>query len=240
VLHIVLILPTSTSLLRSIGLPFLSSHRRACAQSYAVPPAAPISPQVLRTPARKVLAVLNTPPPKPSYAQQLKLKGSLTDPPHTRRRPPFGHVRIYFSYTFHTLSLSIDSQRHNSPTLTKMNISLTHRLCIPRRVPQVSHSPSMIPSKTLSFPLSPKPSRTTSHPTSNTNPTCIFIVCHFKIPRKSISRRVQCVAVLLELLRFLSRACILSAQRASRARSISLGRRIWNARFAKLPWRISI
>ena|ERR1700722_3442064 len=110
VLLIAPILPSSTSLLRSIVLlpPFLSSHRRARAQSYAVPPAAPISPQVLRTPARKALAVLNTPPPKPSYAQQLKLKGSLTDPPHTRRRPPFGHVRINFSYTFHTLSSSID------------------------------------------------------------------------------------------------------------------------------------
>src|ERR1700722_4653876 len=76
----------------------------------------------------------------------------------------------------------------------------------------------MIPTKTLSFPLSPKTSSATSPPTSNTNPTCIFIVCHFKIPRKSISRRVQCAAVLLELLQFLSRACTLSAHECAQYR----------------------
>ncbi|KDQ60332.1 hypothetical protein JAAARDRAFT_32711 [Jaapia argillacea MUCL 33604] len=39
---------------------------------------------------RRTLADLNTPPPKANDVNRLKLKGSLTDPAYTRRRPIFG------------------------------------------------------------------------------------------------------------------------------------------------------
>ncbi|KAF5369333.1 hypothetical protein D9758_002804 [Tetrapyrgos nigripes] len=90
--------------------PFLSTQRRrALSQSHAGNPNPPV-PSVtnaFRTPSarpappsspvvRKTLSNLNsvtaTPPPKRNLAQQLKLKGSQTDPPHTRRREAFGIV----------------------------------------------------------------------------------------------------------------------------------------------------
>ncbi|KAG1732961.1 hypothetical protein EDB19DRAFT_1732257 [Suillus lakei] len=72
--------------------PFLAIHRRSRTISSTAPPRAPLSPYALRTPARRALGVLNTPPPKPTNVSQLKFKGSLTDPAHTRRRPSFGQM----------------------------------------------------------------------------------------------------------------------------------------------------
>ncbi|KAG2750455.1 hypothetical protein P692DRAFT_20801961 [Suillus brevipes Sb2] len=72
--------------------PFLAIHRRSQTISSTAPPRTPLSPYALRTPARRALGVLNTPPPKPTNVNQLKFKGSLTDPAHTRRRPSFGQM----------------------------------------------------------------------------------------------------------------------------------------------------
>ncbi|KAH7922714.1 hypothetical protein BV22DRAFT_1131223 [Leucogyrophana mollusca] len=73
--------------------PFLSNHRRTRTQSnIAVTSRVPLSPHALHTPARRTLGVLNTPPQKPTNVNQLKLKGSYTDPAHTRRRPSFGQM----------------------------------------------------------------------------------------------------------------------------------------------------
>ncbi|KAL0571896.1 hypothetical protein V5O48_010071 [Marasmius crinis-equi] len=82
-----------------------ANRRRALSQSHAgvLPPAQnpprtparrlqPTSPNV----ARKTLAALSsntaTPPPKRNLAQQLRMKGSLTDPPQLRKREAFGVV----------------------------------------------------------------------------------------------------------------------------------------------------
>ncbi|KAH7909874.1 hypothetical protein BJ138DRAFT_1102315 [Hygrophoropsis aurantiaca] len=73
--------------------PFLSNHRRTRTQSSIVAsPHLRLSSHALHTPARRTLAVLNTPPQKPTNANHLKLKGSYTDPAHTRRRPSFGQM----------------------------------------------------------------------------------------------------------------------------------------------------
>ncbi|KAF9226306.1 hypothetical protein BS17DRAFT_765324 [Gyrodon lividus] len=72
--------------------PFLPNHRRSRTQSSIHPICASASPEVHRTPARRTLGILNTPPPKPTNSSQLKFKGSLTDPAHTRRRPSFGQM----------------------------------------------------------------------------------------------------------------------------------------------------
>lgn len=72
--------------------PFLTSHRRSRTQSNISLRCAPASPQVHRTPIRRTLGILNTPPPKATNSSQLKIKGSFTDPAHTRRRPSFGQM----------------------------------------------------------------------------------------------------------------------------------------------------
>ncbi|KAI0764886.1 hypothetical protein C8Q74DRAFT_1006674 [Fomes fomentarius] len=68
--------------------PFLSSQRRARAQSHAQAPLLPVVDNAqLATPNRSArsVGILNTPPPQPGY----RLRGSVTDPAHTRRRPAF-------------------------------------------------------------------------------------------------------------------------------------------------------
>ncbi|KAI0674379.1 hypothetical protein C8Q78DRAFT_1014437 [Trametes maxima] len=67
--------------------PFLSNQRRARALSQAYVPFHPVVENVLATPNRSVptIGIMNTPPPQPGY----RLRGSVTDPAHTRRRPPF-------------------------------------------------------------------------------------------------------------------------------------------------------
>ena len=86
--------------------PFLSAHRRARAFTTIQPPVA-ASPLVqipnpqLSTPARASHAqsfalspaFLNTPPPNPALFNKIRLRGTVTDPAHTRRRPAFGQVR---------------------------------------------------------------------------------------------------------------------------------------------------
>ena len=72
--------------------PFLSSQRRARAMSHAQAPLLPVIDNVqLGTPNRSMrsIGILNTPPPQPGY----RLRGSVTDPAHTRRRPAFEQVR---------------------------------------------------------------------------------------------------------------------------------------------------
>lgn len=76
--------------------PFFSIHRRSRTISNTAP-RVPLSPHALRTPGRRALGVLNTPPPKPTNVNQLKFKGSFTDPAHTRRRPSFGQVSDSFA-----------------------------------------------------------------------------------------------------------------------------------------------
>lgn len=71
--------------------PFLSSQRRARALSHAQAPLLPVINNVqLATPNRSAhsVGILNTPPPQPGY----RLRGSVTDPAHTRRRPAFEQV----------------------------------------------------------------------------------------------------------------------------------------------------
>ncbi|KAI0711264.1 hypothetical protein C8Q76DRAFT_735768 [Earliella scabrosa] len=68
--------------------PFLSSQRRARALSHAQAPLVPVIDNAqLATPHRSIrsVGILNTPPPQPGY----RLRGSVTDPAHTRRRAPF-------------------------------------------------------------------------------------------------------------------------------------------------------
>ncbi|KAG9311773.1 hypothetical protein JVU11DRAFT_8016 [Chiua virens] len=76
----------------SLSPPFLPNHRRSRTQSSIQPKCLSASPLVHRTPARRALGILNTPPPKPTNSSQLKFKGSLTDPAHTRRRPSIGQI----------------------------------------------------------------------------------------------------------------------------------------------------
>ncbi|TFK49461.1 hypothetical protein OE88DRAFT_1663051 [Heliocybe sulcata] len=73
---------------------FLSTHRRARALSQSNVNAQPSSPQVHSTPDRQTLASLNTPPPKTVNINKLKMKGSMTDPAYTRRRPAFGQPNV--------------------------------------------------------------------------------------------------------------------------------------------------
>ncbi|KAI0076516.1 hypothetical protein K474DRAFT_1708111 [Panus rudis PR-1116 ss-1] len=87
--------------------PFLSTQRRARAFSQVQPqlhhsPLAQITnPAQLSTPARMPLsqihplspAFLNTPPPKAAVVNKLKLRGAVTDPAQTRRRPAFGQLQ---------------------------------------------------------------------------------------------------------------------------------------------------
>lgn len=84
--------------------PFLPNHRRSRTQSSIQPMCPSASAHAHRTPARRTLGILNTPPPKPTNTSQLKFKGSMTDPAHTRRRPSFGQVCAFIrhmSYSFH-------------------------------------------------------------------------------------------------------------------------------------------
>ncbi|KAI0372029.1 hypothetical protein BV20DRAFT_940669 [Pilatotrama ljubarskyi] len=66
--------------------PFMSNQRRARALSQAYP-LVPVAENALATPNRSLpsMGIMNTPPPQPGY----RLRGSVTDPAHTRRRPTF-------------------------------------------------------------------------------------------------------------------------------------------------------
>ncbi|ESK91779.1 hypothetical protein Moror_10608 [Moniliophthora roreri MCA 2997] len=88
--------------------PFMSAHRRRAFSQSNVGVLPPV-PNVPRTPVnrrlqptsplvRRTLSSLNpntaTPPPKRNLAQQLRLKGSFTDPPQLRKREAFGVVPV--------------------------------------------------------------------------------------------------------------------------------------------------
>ncbi|KAI6165900.1 hypothetical protein EDD17DRAFT_1774494 [Pisolithus thermaeus] len=71
--------------------PLLAGHRRSRTQSN-ISPACETTRQV-QTPARRALGVLNTPPPKSTSSNELKVKGSYTAPALLRRRrPSFGQI----------------------------------------------------------------------------------------------------------------------------------------------------
>lgn len=71
--------------------PLLAGHRRSRTQSN-ISPACETTHQV-QTPARRTLGVLNTPPPKSTNSNELKVKGSYTAPALLRRRrPSFGQI----------------------------------------------------------------------------------------------------------------------------------------------------
>ena len=121
-----------TSIQALLPAPFLSSHRRARAFTQLQPVAAPspltqiLNPQ-LSTPSRTAHAqsfsfspaYLNTPPPNPALMNKFRLRGTVTDPAHTRRRPAFGQVSIEMS--------------PSSGTLIEMPCSLAHRALRHRR-----------------------------------------------------------------------------------------------------------
>lgn len=71
--------------------PLLTGHRRSRTQSNISLACA--ATQQVQTPARRTLGVLNTPPPKPSNSNELKVNGSYTAPALLhRRRPSFGQI----------------------------------------------------------------------------------------------------------------------------------------------------
>ncbi|KAI0341472.1 hypothetical protein BDW22DRAFT_308583 [Trametopsis cervina] len=83
--------------------PFLSTQRRARAFTQALPqaPMLPMSNVMqMSTPARAPRAhsfalspaFLNTPPPNPDLLNHFRIRGAVTDPAQTRRRPDFGQA----------------------------------------------------------------------------------------------------------------------------------------------------
>jgi hypothetical protein len=69
---------------------------QSCSRSRSQTSQAPfLSPQPPpHTPARRTLVSLNTPSPRASTINLLKIKGSLTDPAPIRRRSALGHVGL--------------------------------------------------------------------------------------------------------------------------------------------------
>ena len=72
----------------------MQGRSRSRSQTSQVPFLSPQPPP--HTPARRTLASLNTPPPRASNVNLLKIKGSLTDPAPTRRRCTLGQVSPLF------------------------------------------------------------------------------------------------------------------------------------------------
>ncbi|KAJ3558259.1 hypothetical protein NM688_g1028 [Phlebia brevispora] len=85
--------------------PFLSGQRRTRAFTHSQPQVtSPLqqitNPTQLSTPARPSQSqsfvfspqVMNTPPPNPIIFNKYRLRGTVTDPAHTRRRPAFGQT----------------------------------------------------------------------------------------------------------------------------------------------------
>lgn len=136
--------------------PFLSSQRRGRAFTTIQPPiaASPLAqipnPQ-LSTPARASAvqsftlspAFLSTPPPNPALFNKIRLRGAVTDPAHTRRRPAFGQVSIALMSRQFPADPVRFPRRANSVTSRKTSIypsfphsslrprlKLTPRLCL--------------------------------------------------------------------------------------------------------------
>ncbi|KAJ3507892.1 hypothetical protein NLJ89_g6050 [Agrocybe chaxingu] len=112
---------------RLSSMPVISSRPRA--QSHAPlpslhgPPVSPVTSRTVKiTPQasspvqhRRALAsfsqsanLLSTPPPNRTLARQLKLKGSLTDPPQPRRREALGNVPISSNHKNINMSLTLE------------------------------------------------------------------------------------------------------------------------------------
>jgi hypothetical protein len=103
--------------------PFLSTHRRIRSQTQsqnknsALPAPAPAAvPEHLRTPDRRTkltsISSLNTPPPKSTVLDKIKLQGTMTEPAQPRRRAPYGPVRPNAQYIYgSTLTIYIPGSR---------------------------------------------------------------------------------------------------------------------------------
>ncbi|KAI0312777.1 hypothetical protein OF83DRAFT_1176322 [Amylostereum chailletii] len=74
---------------------FSAAPRRPRAHTQVLHSPPPVAPAQPHTPARRTLAALNTPSPRASNVDRLKLKGSLTDPAYSRRRPAFGQSDLF-------------------------------------------------------------------------------------------------------------------------------------------------
>jgi hypothetical protein len=74
----------------------MQGRSRSRSQTSQVPFLSPQPPP--HTPARRTLASLNTPSPRASNVNLLKIKGSLTDPAPTRRRCTLGQVSHRFPW----------------------------------------------------------------------------------------------------------------------------------------------
>lgn len=120
--------------------PLLAGHRRSRTQSN-IPPACETTHQ-LQTPARRTLGVLNTPPPKSTNSNELKVKGSYTAPALLRRRrPSFGQISAHlfdidenapepYPQSFPTASQSLILQDpFNACLLSTIPESLPQDLC---------------------------------------------------------------------------------------------------------------
>lgn len=82
----------------------MQGRSRSRSQTNQVPFISPQQPP--HTPARRTLASLNTPSPRASNVNLLKIKGSLTDPAPTRRRRTLGQVRLprfFFSFVLNRI-----------------------------------------------------------------------------------------------------------------------------------------
>src|SRR5882762_10361794 len=77
----------------------MQGRSRSRSQTNQVPFISPQQPP--HTPARRTLASLNTPSPRASNVNLLKIKGSLTDPAPTRRRRNLGQVSSFFPFLFY-------------------------------------------------------------------------------------------------------------------------------------------
>lgn len=77
----------------------MQGRSRSRSQTNQVPFLLPQAPP--HTPARRTLASLNTPSPRASNVNLLKIKGSLTDPAPTRRRRTLGQVSLPLQFLFY-------------------------------------------------------------------------------------------------------------------------------------------
>jgi hypothetical protein len=97
----------------------MQGRSRSRSQTSQVPFLSPQPPP--HTPARRTLASLNTPSPRASNVNLLKIKGSLTDPAPTRRRCTLGQVSPLLSRFFSV------SNRVGRPTCSiSMRIVTSH------------------------------------------------------------------------------------------------------------------
>ncbi|OSX63296.1 hypothetical protein POSPLADRAFT_1073992 [Postia placenta MAD-698-R-SB12] len=88
-------LTTFTSIIALLPAPFFATQRRARSFTHVQAPLTQIpDPTQLCTPSRslRLPSSLETPPPQPAFM----LRGSVTDPAHTRRRPPFEQATELF------------------------------------------------------------------------------------------------------------------------------------------------